>query len=155
MELISFRQIPPEKTHEAIQRLVPILSSKRRAVSFQSLTALREKLFTSELIFLVLRGQIKGMGFAFFQLRPEGPLAEIHSVVLEKEAQGFGYGEELIKKLLQWIKSRELGVNADIILTTSDARVKAKALYEKLGFQLRAKSFGPTGTNLYQLNVAP
>jgi ribosomal protein S18 acetylase RimI-like enzyme len=98
-----------------------------------------------------------GMATIFFQRNLARWIAEIHDVVVDKERRGHGFGEALVKKLLETAHafSKARNVKLKLYLTSRPSRTAANSLYEKLGFVLVAGSHGAWGTNLYKIIVEP
>lgn len=98
-----------------------------------------------------------GMGLIIFMWRPEGYLAEIHSLVVDEEYREQGIGGKLIEKLLEVAKERAkyLGQKIPIYLTSRPSRRVANKLYQRHNFRLIAKARGEDGTNLYKVVISP
>jgi ribosomal protein S18 acetylase RimI-like enzyme len=98
---------------------------------------------------------IVGMCMIFFQPRLEGPLAEIHSVVVDENYRGRRIGDLLTEAMLAearcYVDSHDVPLT--VYLTSKPAREAANHLYQKHGFALVAQATGEKGTNLYKLMI--
>jgi ribosomal protein S18 acetylase RimI-like enzyme len=124
---------PDEELLEAIARLLPQLSPKRRP---PGLVELGEIVAAPGSSLLVARDEsrIVGMLTLILYRVPTGLRGWIHDVVVDEEARGKGAGEALTREALRL--STAAGVRS-VHLTTRDERESANRLYVRLGFQRR------------------
>jgi len=85
--------------------------------------------------------KIVGMGTLVPIAIPSGLCGRIEDVVLIPDYQGKGYGRKIMDRLIK--EAKQMGMK-HLALTSKPERVKANALYSKLGFVLRE-------TNAYRL----
>jgi ribosomal protein S18 acetylase RimI-like enzyme len=121
---------------EALNRLVPQLSTRAEAVTFEDLTAI----VTSEgsTLFAARDGDaVCGVATLVTYRVPTGLKAWIEDVVVDEGARGLGVGEALIRAALDEAEVRGVRV---VDLTSRPARTAAHRLYQKLGFATRETS---------------
>jgi 2-amino-4-hydroxy-6-hydroxymethyldihydropteridine diphosphokinase len=126
---------------EAINRLLPQLSSSAKALSIEALKALIASPHTFIYIIKDESHATQGMASLCLCTSPTGTKAWVEDVVVEKECRGRGYARALLQHLKQ--ESKRLGVKS-LNLTSRPERQAANALYRSEGFELRT-------TNVYRL----
>jgi 2-amino-4-hydroxy-6-hydroxymethyldihydropteridine diphosphokinase len=126
---------------EAINRLLPQLSSSAKALSAEALKALIASPHTFIYIIKDESHATQGMASLCLCTSPTGTKAWVEDVVVEKECRGRGYARALLQHLKQ--ESKRLGVKS-LNLTSRPERQAANALYRSEGFELRT-------TNVYRL----
>jgi 2-amino-4-hydroxy-6-hydroxymethyldihydropteridine diphosphokinase len=126
---------------EAINRLLPQLSSSAKALSAEALKALIASPHTFIYIIKDENHATQGMASLCLCTSPTGTKAWVEDVVVEKECRGRGYARALLQHLKQ--ESKRLGVKS-LNLTSRPERQAANALYRSEGFELRT-------TNVYRL----
>ncbi len=118
---------------DALNRLVPQLSARAGAVTFEDLTAI----VTSEgsTLFVAREGDaVCGVATLVTYRVPTGLKAWIEDVVVDEGARGLGVGETLTRAALDEARARGVLV---VDLTSRPARTAAHRLYQKLGFATR------------------
>jgi 2-amino-4-hydroxy-6-hydroxymethyldihydropteridine diphosphokinase len=126
---------------EAINRLLPQLSSSAKALSIEALKALIASPHTFIYIIKDESHATQGMASLCLCTSPTGTKAWVEDVVVEKECRGRGYARALLQHLKQ--ESKRLGAKS-LNLTSRPERQAANALYRSEGFELRT-------TNVYRL----
>lgn len=126
---------------EAINRLLPQLSSNAKALSAEALKALIASPHTFIYIIKDENHATQGMASLCLCASPTGTKAWLEDVVVEKECRGRGYARALLQHLKQ--ESKRLGAKS-LNLTSRPERQAANALYRSEGFELRT-------TNVYRL----
>jgi len=155
LERIMLRR-GPEWTSSEINQLLPHLSNNHPIISTKVLLEIFNNPWCS-LVLLedVTQDRLAGMGLVFYQPRPEGYLAEIHSVVVHPDYRGQGLAsvlvEALIKQVQYWAQQKNEPI--PILLSANDQREKAIRLYLKHGFERISKSSRAGGTNFFRLEV--
>jgi ribosomal protein S18 acetylase RimI-like enzyme len=133
---VSLAREPDPALVDALNRLVPQLTSTPVRVTFEDLAAI----VTSEasLLFVARDGEVV-VGVATLALYrvPTGVKAWIEDVVVDESARGMGVGEALTGALVE--EARRRGVKA-VDLTSRPTREAAHRLYQKLGFTTRETS---------------
>jgi ribosomal protein S18 acetylase RimI-like enzyme len=126
---------------DALNRLIPQLSSRARPLDAASLGSLLEEGVT---LFLARRGdEILGtLSLVVFEI-PSGRRAWIEDVVVDQSARGTGAGEALVRAALSHASS--LGLS-EVDLTSRPSREAANTLYQKVGFVQR-------DTNVYRFLI--
>ncbi|MDP2696001.1 MAG: GNAT family N-acetyltransferase [bacterium] len=151
-----------ERHLAAINNLLKQLSGKIEPINMSQLHALISDYPRSVIILAEDRNdeqnvRVVGMCMIFFQPRLEGPLAEIHSVVVDDHYRGQGIGDLLTKTMLgearKYVNLNDTSLT--IYLTSKPARQAANGLYIKHDFTLVAQASGDAGTNLYKLVIEP
>lgn len=142
MEIIRISEYE-EKVLEAVNHLLPQLSSSASPMDMESLSELLSS--HSTILFLAEEeGEYYGMLSLGFYKIPTGIKVWIEDVVVDKNARGKGLGKQLT---LHGIKiAKELGAKS-VELTSRPTRKAANKLYKKLGFELRE-------TNVYRLKLS-
>ncbi len=95
---------------------------------------------------LVIEENEKVIGFAsliIYYLPTLGKMGEIEDGVVDEEYRGRGFGREIVEALISLAKEKKL---KRIQLTSNPRRETARALYGKLGFEMR-------DTNVFVLNI--
>ncbi|NTV40701.1 MAG: GNAT family N-acetyltransferase [Candidatus Moranbacteria bacterium] len=95
---------------------------------------------------LVIEEEDKVVGFASlitYYLPTLGKMGEIEDVVVDEKCRGKGYGREIMESLIKLAKEKNL---KKIQLTSNPNRIVARALYAKLGFEMR-------DTNVFVFNM--
>jgi ribosomal protein S18 acetylase RimI-like enzyme len=129
-----------DEVHEALQRLIPQLSSSPPP-TMQQLAAIVEDPDTT-LYVARLDGRIVGtLTLAMFRT-PTALKAWIEDVVVDSEARGHGVGEMLNREALATALQR--GAKS-VSLTSRPSREAANRLYQRIGFELRE-------TNVYRFD---
>jgi len=78
---------------------------------------------------LVEKGEIIGFGSAYIKEKNKGV---IESVYIEKSSHRKGYGKEILKHLIKWLKSKKVKAIESNFLTENKPSLK---LHEGLGFK--------------------
>src|SRR3984957_18952947 len=124
---------------EGLNRLLPQLSTSAAPLTLDDVASM----VSSDAVTLyVARHESRVVGtltLAVFAI-PTGWRAWIEDVVVDEAARGLGVGEQLTMAAVD--EARRRGVRS-IDLTSRPTREAANALYQKLGFELRA-------TNVYR-----
>lgn len=124
---------------DGLNRLLPQLSTSAEPLTLHDV----EWMVGSDVVTLYVarhEGRIVGtLTLAVFAI-PTGRRAWIEDVVVDEAARGLGVGEQLTMAAVD--EARRRGVRS-IDLTSRPTREAANALYQKLGFELRA-------TNVYR-----
>jgi ribosomal protein S18 acetylase RimI-like enzyme len=129
-----------DEVHEALQRLIPQLSSSPPP-TMQQLAAIVDDPDTT-LFIARLDGRIVGtLTLAMFRT-PTALKAWIEDVVVDDEARGHGVGEMLNREALATALQR--GAKS-VSLTSRPSREAANRLYQRIGFELRE-------TNVYRFD---
>jgi ribosomal protein S18 acetylase RimI-like enzyme len=127
---------------EAINRLIPQLSSSSPPPSHDHLTALVD---SEDTVLFVARidGRILGsLTLALYRI-PTGTKAWIEDVVVDVEARGRGVGELLNRAALDEARARGA---KNVSLTSRPSREAANSLYRRIGFE-------PYETNVYRYTL--
>jgi ribosomal protein S18 acetylase RimI-like enzyme len=128
----------------AFARLVPQLSPSAAPLDADALCEIATDRGTSLLVARDPMGEILGtLTLLCFRI-PSGRRGRIESLVVDRDARGRGIGRLLCEAAL--IEARRRGVDA-VDLTSSPEREAANALYQRMGFRLRA-------TNTYRFMLA-
>jgi ribosomal protein S18 acetylase RimI-like enzyme len=133
-----------EALAEAVARLVPQLSPKRRPAGLAELAELVSAPGAS-LIVAREGNAVLGMLTLIVYRVPTGIRGWIHDVVVDETARGQGVGEALTAEGLRLAK--ESGA-ISVELTTRQEREAANRLYRRLGFEQRE-------TNVYAWSPEP
>ena len=126
-----------QKVYDAVERLLPQLSSSAKIPTWEEL----EDLINSKAGIVLAavddedpEGTILGtMTLVVFRI-PTGVRAWVEDVVVDKEARGKGIGEKLIRTSIERAKAE--GAKT-IDLTSRPSRVEAHRLYKRCGFEMR------------------
>lgn len=130
---------------EAVERLVPQLSSSSPPPTEQELGDVVASPATDLFIALADDGTIVGMStLAVFRI-PTGLRAWIEDVVVDRAAARQGIGATLTQAMLD--RSAELGC-VTVDLTSRPSREAANRLYQRMGFT-------PRETNVYRHTLPP
>ncbi len=116
---------------EAFARLMPQLSPRLGAPGEETVRRLVESPATA-LFAAEAEGRIVGLLTLVWYEVPSGRKAWIEDVVVDAEARGRGIGRELVEAALRC--AREQGIEK-LMLTSSEHRKAAHALYRRMGFQ--------------------
>lgn len=128
---------------EALQRLLPQLSSSASPPSAEQVEQMLDSSATTVLVARDADGRIVGtLTLALFRI-PTGVRAWIEDVVVDERARGRGAGESLSREALRL--AAEAGARS-VDLTSRPEREAANRLYERLGFRRRE-------TNVYRLEL--
>jgi ribosomal protein S18 acetylase RimI-like enzyme len=119
---------------EAMERLLPQLSSHRRPPSLVELVELTAAPGTTLFVARDGGGTIVGMLTLVLYRVPTGVRGWIHDVVVDESARGQGAGESLTQEAL---RLAEHAGAISVELTTRSARETANRLYQRLGFTRR------------------
>ncbi len=95
---------------------------------------------------LVIEEDEEVVGFASlitYYLPTLGKMGEIEEVIVDEKCRGKGYGREIMESLIKLAKEKKL---KKLQLTSNPNREVARALYIKLGFEMR-------DTNVFVLNI--
>lgn len=137
--IISEVTVYSEKIHNAINSLLPQLTSRKIELSEKQLSKIIKSQDTT--LFIVEdQADILGMLTLVTIQIPTGIRCIVEDVVVDTKLRGKGAGQKLMAAATQ--KANELGCD-NINLTSSPEREAANALYKKLGFQIRE-------TNVYR-----
>lgn len=128
---ISRAENPTTEILEAINRLLPQLSSSATPLSHDHLKGLLDN-DASHLFVAEAEGKIVGMLSLVTVDIPTGRKAWIEDVVVDAEARGRHIGEALVERAKA--EAKRLGAKR-IYLTSNPARQAAHALYTKCGFE--------------------
>jgi ribosomal protein S18 acetylase RimI-like enzyme len=128
-----------EELAEAMERLLPQLSSRRSPPNMIELAELVAAQGTSLFVARDEGGAVVGMLTLVLYRVPTGMRGWIHDVVVDESARGQGVGEALAQKALRL--AEDAGA-ISVELTTRTEREAANRLYQRLGFTPRA-------TNVY------
>lgn len=88
-------------------------------------------------------GKLLGMGWIFPRQTMLRRQAVVEDMIVDESQRGKGYGEKILRDLIDWAKKQGIEV---VELTTNPKRVAANSLYQKIGFKLHI-------TNHYLLNL--
>ena len=125
---------------EALQSLVPQLSSSAPPVTLEEVASIVEAPATILLVARNVSGQIVGSLTLVVFRAPTGARAWIEDVVVDEEQRGAGIGSSLVEEALA--RARAQGART-VDLTSRPSRVEANHLYARIGFSLRE-------TNVYR-----
>ena len=148
----------------AINNLLKVLSKKGRTINESKFVRITSDddtyFFAAKDTEKSFPDNLAGMALIFFQWRPEGIYAGIHSVAVSADYQGKGIGSMLDKEMIKTAKefAGRYKEKFSIELTSNPNnpdRHKAINMYLKHGFRLVAESVDEHGTNLYRLEVTP
>lgn len=132
-----------EKILEAINELLPQLSSSARPLTESELTEIIQS-ESSHLLMAEESGEFYGsLTLAIFKI-PTGVRAWIEDVVVDESARGKGVGKLLSERAVSL--ASEMGAKT-VDLTSRPSRETANALYKKVGFQMR-------DTNVYRYKIS-
>lgn len=120
-----------ESLREAFVRLMPQLSPRLVDVDPAQLQRVIEAP-TTALFSAELDGQIVGLLTLAWYDVPSGRKAWIEDVVVDSAARGCGAGQALVGAAQQ--HAAQIGA-CKVMLTSSEARTAARALYRKMGFE--------------------
>lgn len=140
---IVLTTVATQEILEAINRLIPQLSSSSKGMDFEDL----DNLIRSDSVnFFIARqsgsSHIVGtLTLVVFPI-PTGTRAWIEDVIVDVSVRGQGVGKSLVKEAI--IRAQKLGA-VTVDLTSRPSRVEANALYQSLGFRLR-------DTNVYRFS---
>jgi ribosomal protein S18 acetylase RimI-like enzyme len=128
---------------EAVERLVPQLSSSSPPPSVEELGEVVASPATDLFIALADDGSVVGMStLAVFRI-PTGLRAWIEDVVVDQAASRGGIGTALTQAMVD--RAAELGC-VTVDLTSRPSREAANRLYQRLGFE-------PRETNVYRYRI--
>jgi len=128
-----------EELWEALQRLIPQLSSSNPPPDAEALQAIVNSQCTRLLVARTDAGIVGSLTLVAVRI-PTGVRAIIEDVVVDEQARGHGVGRQLSEAALEI--ARELGA-ITVDLTSRPSREAANRLYLSLGFTLR-------NTNVYR-----
>ena len=121
---------------EALNRLIPQLSSSAEALTAEALEAIVDS--PSCTLFIARHeGHIVGTLTLVCFAIPTGTRAWIEDVVVDDAARGAGIGDALVAAALDHAR---LSRTRNVDLTSRSSRVAAHRLYEHAGFQIRETS---------------
>ena len=123
-----------EELWEALQKLVPMLTSAHPAPSPEELADLVK---SDSSIMLAARGEqnrIVGTACLTVYRVPTGMRAIVEDVIVDESARGKGIGEALVRRCLEI--ARERGAPG-VSLTSNPRREAANRLYLRIGFERR------------------
>jgi ribosomal protein S18 acetylase RimI-like enzyme len=142
MQVIQITQFS-EKVLEAINELLPQLSSSARILTESELTEIIRS-ESSHLLMAEESGIFHGsLTLVTFKI-PTGIRAWIEDVVVNENARGKGVGQLLSDRAIDL--AREMGAKT-VDLTSRPSREAANALYKKVGFERRE-------TNVYRYTIS-
>ncbi len=121
---------------EAWGKLLSQLNSNKKPLG-----EIRDLTNNSAFYGLVLENNKEIVGFgsiSFFSSSFKGLTGVIEDIIVDKGYRGQGLGKELMKSLLQEANKRHAKL---ITLTSNPNRKKARAIYEKIGFELYDTGF--------------
>ena len=131
-----------EELYQAIQRLVPQLTSNNPPPTRQELALMLSS--GSSTLYLARHGgygdEIIGLATLILHRVPTGMRAYIEDVVVDERARGRRIGEALTRTCL--VQAEAAGAS-QVMLTSNPGRVAANRLYQRMGFELRK-------TNVYR-----
>lgn len=141
IETLQSKQLKPEDAFclNSLQREL------RSGGVFKDLYVFGWQLIASQgnarVVVLKEEGKIIGMAILRWHDLPGGRVATLEDVVVNAKYRGMGYGEALVKKIIELANEN----NIDFIdLTSNASREAANELYRKLGWEKRE-------TNVYRL----
>jgi ribosomal protein S18 acetylase RimI-like enzyme len=123
-----------EELWEALQRLIPQLTSTKHSPARGELLALINSEASSLLIARRADERIAGIACLIVYRVPTGVRAIIEDVIVDETARGSGIGEALTRRCLEI--ARDKGA-ASVTLTSNPSRQAANRLYLRLGFKRR------------------
>ena len=126
--------IATEELWDALQRLVPQLTSNNPPPSRDDLAALVKSESSTLIIARADDESIIGAACVTVYRVPTGIRAIIEDVIVDVSARGRGVGETLIRRCLDI--AREKGASG-VSLTSNPKREAANKLYQKMGFRKR------------------
>ncbi len=134
MKLENVKNATPEVL-EGVQRLMPQLTDSGRPLGMADLESMIRG-ETSALIILreEQADRIVGMGTVAVYRTPTGRRAIIEDVVVDSAFRGRGFGEVLVRALMDL--ARQNGAQG-VALTSNPERDSANRLYERIGFRRR------------------
>lgn len=127
---------------EAFAHLLPQLAPTLRIPAPEELQAIA-KSDNSAMFCAKLEGRIVGVLTLAWYAVPSGRKAWIEDVVVDATARGHGAGEALVRAAVEY--AAKCGIEK-VMLTSSEARQAAHALYLKIGFEV-------ADTTLFRLNL--
>lgn len=130
VKIQELRRATPKSLKE-INNLLPQLSKSPNRLTLSFLNSIvRDK--NTCLVVAKEDDQIVGMATLILTITPNGKRAKIEDVVVDDKYRGKGIGEKLSKRLIAIAKSKRV---RRVELTTSQRRIAAHRLYEKVGFK--------------------
>ncbi|MBQ5663608.1 MAG: GNAT family N-acetyltransferase [Bacteroidaceae bacterium] len=133
-----------EEYVEAIQSLLPQLSSSQHAFTIANLQQLVE-CENTHLLLLQAKGRIAGMLTLCRTFSPTGTKIWIEDVVVEASQRGCSFGRALVEHAIEYVRNHYK--EATLMLTSRPSRVAANALYRSTGFS-------PRETNVYSMKFS-
>jgi len=125
---------------ESIRNLLSQLTDKKLDLDMDVLMAY------NNIEYLVLANENNILAFgsvAFYPVPSKGLVATIQDLVVDKSLRGQGWGEKILKNLIEIAKDRNV---IYINLTSKKERIVARNLYKKLGFEI-------VETDIFKLEV--
>lgn len=133
----------PSELHQALERLVPQLSTSNPPPSLAEVGAMLAHEAITQFVARDGDGRIVGVStLAVFPI-PTARRAWIEDVITDEAARGQGIGEGLTRAMLE--RARALGCTT-VDLTSRPSREAANRLYRRVGFQFRE-------TNVYRFSL--
>ena len=134
-----------EELHNALQRLIPQLTTRKAAPSWDELTALVNSESSTLLIarYPDEASDIAGILTLVTYRAPTGLRSIVEDVVVDEKMRGQRIGEALMLHAIEL--AREAGANG-VSLTSNPRREAANHLYQSIGFKRRE-------TNAYYFNL--
>mgnify|MGYP000250288741 CR=1 FL=1 len=86
-----------------------------------------------------LRVIIRGLRFEQIVTPPKAGVACLHNLGVSEGQRGKGYGRQVIEKFIEQAKSKGVSL---VSLDVAETNPRAKALYERLGFEVKSKKAG-------------
>ncbi len=121
----------PEKDAQ-INALLPKVSSSGMPLSREDMTTL----IASSFVFVADDSQagVVGMATLAEYYKPSGHVGMVEDVVVADGWEGKGLGTALMQKVIEQARTDHL---KSVALTSRPSRERARALYERMGFELR------------------
>jgi ribosomal protein S18 acetylase RimI-like enzyme len=123
-----------EELWDALQRLVPQLTSNNPSPSREDLASLVKSESCTLFVARIEDGPILGAACLTVYRVPTGVRAIIEDVIVDGSARGQGMGEALVRKCLDIAREKGAG---GVSLTSNSYRQSANRLYQCMGFQKR------------------
>lgn len=76
----------------------------------------------------------KMVGYVMVIYDYDVPEYDIWHMMIDKEAQGYGYGSQALDQVIAYIKTKPFGDSSRVALTCNKNNIIARKLYERKGF---------------------
>ncbi len=146
---MHFKTVYPLATASNLKRInelrLRITPSSRRSFTKKRLAALNNRgdclivaIADADFPIKHFRGRIVGMGMLMVCDNISSVFGVIHTMVTDRDAEGFGVGNEILRTLIALGREKKLDY---IDLTSGEQRTRAISLYTRYGFENIEKNY--------------